>query len=325
MGRYLATLGILLTLIVGARFAGLAPQTLPDPALTPADALLQVSEGTRKLDLRPWWENLPPSWQADIDGIVQAMRAHQDLEMWALGMQALGGAAELLSLPAKDAPGLDQSVRIAKWLGVDADQPTLPAQILEQRWRVAAALNTVVGSPFADPTNLEYLDVRELLGVLLPQVQVEFQKLAGPKASLLGSVMEGALADFSKAARDAQTSAPLQTDFSVDWLSPTYATTVTTNVRLVNIEDRWVPDLVAERLPENIKAMQAQVAAWSAETPGDAPETDYVRQLLNIVIDHTPKVRAAVMDPTAFDLALDALVSDLAAAIVGHRMRKLFR
>ena len=50
-----------------------------------------------------------------------------------------------------------------------------------------------------------------------------------------------------------------------------------------------------------------------------------MRQLLNIVIDHTPKVRAAVMDPTAFDLALDALVSDLAAAIVGHRMRKLFR
>lgn len=319
MGRLLAFLGALLSVVFGLRYAGWVPETLPDPAGTAPLALEQSTRGLRRLDLRPMWDNLPPSWQADMQLIVDRLRANHDQEMWDLGFGVLTKAAALGSLPAAAARGVDGSQRLASWLGVEPD----PARVTAERWRVGAALNTIVDSPFADPTNLERLDLRQLAGILLPLVEAEFQELAGADASLLGPTIQGALDDLAAAARVAKYDEPERTSFAVEWQSTTYATAVLSEVRLVNIEDRWVMDVVAEALPARLAALKASVLDL---TSGDEQGTG---ELLRTQLEIADRQLAAMLqhadDVAGFDAAVDGLVTELTAAVVGHRMRSMFR
>ena len=325
MARLLLFLGVLLAGVIGMRLAGLAPETLPDPAPTAPEALEQVAAGARELDLRPLWDNLPPSWQARMQAVVDALRANHDPETWELGFGVLTRAAALASLPAEEAQGIDRSARLASYLGLAPEEGLAPTRVKEERWRVAAALNSIVGSPLADPSNLDRVHLRQLAGVFPPDVEAEFQKLAGPQATLLGATVRGALDDLLESAREAQREEPERTEFSATWTSTTYRTEVTSAVRLVEIEGRWVPDVVARELPSKLALIEEQVAELTSDEPGTEGTGELLLEQLRIAIRGLDAMTAAANDPDAFDAALDQTVTELTAATVGHRMRTLFR
>lgn len=325
MTRLLAFLGLLLAGVIGVRLAGLAPETLPAPAPTAPEALEQVAAGALELDLRPLWDNLPPSWQARMQAVVDALRENHDPETWELGFGVLTRAAALASLPAEEARGIDRSARLASYLGVDPEEGLDPARVTEERWRLAAALNSIVSSPLADPDNLSRVHLRQLAGVFPPDVEAEFQKLAGPEATLLGPTIRGAFQDLIASAREAQRKEPERTDFSVTWTSTTYATEVTSVVRLVEVEDRWVPDVVVAELPPKLAMLEEQVADLTSDEPGTEGTGELLLEQLRIATRGLDAMAAAANDPDAFDAALDQTVTELTAATMGHRMRTLFR
>lgn len=326
MLRLLAGLGLVLGLAFWMRVAGLAPATLPDPEVMPAAALEEVAGGARELDLRPLWDNFPPSWQADILWMVETLRAHQDPEMWDLGISVLEGAVELFALPADAAAGMDHSERLGALLGLEPGDELFAGRMTEERWRVAAALQSIVASPFADPSNMGRLDarmVRELFGIYLPDVELEFRKLAGPEAELLGPTLRGALDELVAQARVARSEEPEKAEFTVEWHSTTYDRAMTSHVRLVQIEERWVPDVVADVVPGKLAEAKAAVADYVSQGAGGAP-SELPREVLTLVRDGLGELRAAAGDVAAFDAALDTLQAKVTAAIVGHRMRAFF-
>lgn len=323
MRALLTSVGGVLAVALALRLAGFVSASPKAPEPTAGAALEAVATGASNLDLRPLWDNLPPSWQTDTNALLVQLQESANPELWQLGFDLIVRTADLAATPAADARGIRESRRLSDLLGFEAANTSGPATTAIEHWRsrLAAFLRTLADERLQDPNNLSHLHLRELAGGLLPATEEELHKLEGHADEPLLS--DGWARTFAAAAEAGRYATPTQMEFTLDLPAGFNHGPFQEHVELVSIEGCFVPAELATLIPEKLDAIGTELDNWTAE-PG-TPTADYARSLLEAASRGLPKLEAARHDPAAFDEALDGLIGELTGLVVGHKLRGMFK
>lgn len=248
--------------------AGEAPET--------ADlAILSVIEGLREKRPEALWDFLPGSYQRDLNTLLQEFARRMDPELWSASMQTLGRLADILKTQ----------------LG------RLPPENAAPDWEgLAALLDTVAHSDLADLKRLEHADAREFLATTGHRLleQLEFFSVLSPDDPFAARLTDLAQTQVAVVSSDANT-AVVRVDLPDQGPQP---------VNFVRIENKWIPQPLAEGWIEFMGQARARLSLQSPENLAEVkPQWLTLLKTAQKAIDHL----AGVNDPAEFETSLESV------------------
>ncbi len=214
---------------------------------TPVDAsesVRNVLAGLRREELQVLWEFLPPSYRSDVEKLVHDFGSRLDEKSWE-PFVATCRKARLVTL---------QLIQRVDEAGESADESD---RELAARLRIVAQLlSAVCESELSDVARLRRLDALRFLG--------------DTGHALLAALLHGALGDagfggdsfsqFGEVQVELSDSAGDSSVLSVQWPGQE-----ATQHKFVRVEERWIPQTLAEAWPSEFPKVREQCLAWADE------------------------------------------------------------
>lgn len=215
------------------------------PAPPEADvAVRNVLAGLQRKDLRAMWEFLPPSYQADVQELLQDIGKRVDEKSWG-PFVATCRKAHLVT--TQIIRRLDESGEVAN----DSDRE-LAAKLRD----IEQVLKVVCESELSDVARLRQLDALRFLGGTGNQL-VEVMTNGTLSDSRLGT---DAFSQFGAVKVELLESIGDSAELNVQWPGQD-----ATQHKFVRVEKCWIPKTLAEAWPTDFPKVREQCLVWADE------------------------------------------------------------
>ncbi|MBL8829512.1 MAG: hypothetical protein JNM18_21215 [Planctomycetaceae bacterium] len=236
------------------------PLALPaEPELLYAEIVKQTANGRADI----FWEMLPAKHQNDVKGLVQALGAKMDKELWEKSFTVLGKVANVLKTKREFITGHPAVAGALMNLKVN-DQPATPEQIQQGLDVTATFLQTIFTSEISTVDGLAKLDPQAFLaGTVSKSMKLAndaMVQLSGKtKEQLIDETLAKSKITANKMGDDA-----VELTFETQGVEPT--ATISKTMLWKRVDGKWLPAEMVDGWDE--KVAQAKTAIETTDFAG---------------------------------------------------------